>query len=135
MSEPICISHSRIPLAWAINIHQRPFLGRLCGTKLNGQRKIFFHNHRASKDGTILDCDDPSRGPIRGYVSKFVKSLRAARLNEHIINGGFFVSCRQIIAQPLEAIALDSAKSLGSEFKPRTFQHRMFQFNKEDMKG
>lgn len=135
MSEPICISHSRIPLAWAINIHQRPFLGRLCGTKLNGQRKIFFHNHRASKDGTIPDCDDPSRGPIRGYVSKFVKSLGQQDLMNVLSMVGFFVSCRQMIAQPLEAIELDSAKSLGSEFKPHTFQHRMFQFNKEDMKG
>ena len=131
--KPIRIDHTLVTLTWAINIYQGPLLSRLRKVKFNYKGKFFLNEHRSCENSTVPNGGNATRGTLGRFVREFIKSSRAARLEEQVINVSIFVSCRQTTAQPLEDIAFDKDKSLGSEFNPLTFQHNIFQFAKSAM--
>ena len=77
----------------------------------------------------------PPEAPLEG-IKQYLSNRRGQQdLIKALSKEDFFVSCKQITAQPLEVIALESASCLASEFSPRTFQHRTFQLTKRGIKS
>ena len=76
----------------------------------------------------------PPDAPREGTKSNLSNLHGQQDLMKALSKDCFFVSCKQITAQPLELIALESANCLASEFSPRTFQQRMFQLTKRGIR-
>ena len=76
----------------------------------------------------------PPEAPIEGINAKESKRGGQIVLRTLALKSSILDSCKHMIEQPEELIALDNARSFLGEFKPRTFQHSTFQLCKRDIK-